>query len=43
MGSYDGAELCELFGLYLLHLSKEFGKQNISLYRNYSLSYFENM
>ena len=30
MGSYDGAELCELVGLYLLDLlTKEFGKQNI--------------
>ena len=32
MGSYDGAELCELVGLYLLDLlTKEFGKQNIDL------------
>ena len=30
MGSYDGAELCDLVGLYLLDLlTKEFGKQNI--------------
>ena len=44
MGSYDGAELCELFGLYLVYLfTKEFGKQNISLYRDGGLSCFENI
>ena len=32
MGSYDGAELCELVGLYLLDLlTKEFDEQNIGL------------
>ena len=32
MGSYDGAEVCELVGLYLLNLlTNEFGKHNISL------------
>ena len=31
MGSYDGAEVCELVGLYLLNLlTNEFGKHNIS-------------
>ena len=35
MGSYDGADLCELVSLYL-------GKQNIGLYRDDSLSCFEN-
>ena len=44
MGSYDGAELCELFGLYLLDLlTKEFGKQNISRSRDDGLSCFENI
>ena len=44
MGSYDGAELCELVGLYLLDLlTKEFGKQNIGLYRDDGLSCFENI
>ena len=44
MGSYDGAELCQLFGLYLVDLFiKEFGKQNISLYRDGGLSCFENI
>ena len=44
IGSYDGAELCELFGLYLLDLlTEEFGKQNIGSYRDDSLSCFENI
>ena len=30
MGSYDGAEICELVGLFILnHLGKKFGKKNI--------------
>ena len=42
VGSYEGAEFCELVGLSLLHLlTKEFGKQNIGLYRADVLSYFE--
>ena len=42
VGSYEGAEFCELVGLCLLHLlTKEFGKQNIGLYRADVLSYFE--
>ena len=44
MGSYDGAELCELTGLYILNnLSCEFGKDNIGLYRDAGLSCFQNM
>ena len=44
MSSYDGAELCELVGLYLLDLlTKEFGEQNIGLYRDDGLSCFENI
>ena len=36
--------MCELFGLYLVYLfTKEFGKQNISLYRDGGLSCFENI
>ena len=35
MGSYDGAEICELVGLFILnHLGKSFGKENIGLYRD---------
>ena len=44
MGSYNGAELCELVGLYFLDLlTKKFGKQNIGLYRDDGFSWFENM
>ena len=44
MGSYDGAELCELVGLYLLDLlTKEFGKKNVGLYRDDCVSCFENI
>ena len=35
MGSYDGAEVCELVGLYLLHkLSATVPKEHIGLYRD---------
>ena len=39
MGAYDGAEVCELVGLFLLSkLSKRFGKEYIGLYRDDGLS-----
>ena len=39
MGSYDGAEVCELVGLYLLdQLSQLFDKERIGLYRDDGLS-----
>ena len=39
MGSFDGAEICELVGLYLLDkLSHLTGKDNIGLYRDDGLS-----
>ena len=31
MGSYDGAEVCELVGLYLLHLLKD-TKQDLAIF-----------
>ena len=35
MGSYDGAEICELVGLYILDLlSQQFDKQQLGLYRD---------
>ena len=38
MGSYDGAEICELVGLFILSaLEKRFGK-NIGLYRDDGLA-----
>ena len=43
MGSFDGAEVCELVGLCLLNILKnEFGGKNIRLYRDNDLSCFEN-
>jgi hypothetical protein len=39
MGSLDGAEICELVGLFILnHLGKRFGKENIGLYRDDGLA-----
>jgi hypothetical protein len=39
MSSFDGAEICELVGLFILnHLGKRFGKGNIGLYRNDGLA-----
>ena len=42
MGIYDGVEMFELVGLYLLNLiTNEFGKSNIGLYRDEGLSCFQ--
>ena len=39
MGSFDGAEICELVGIFILnHLGKRFGKENIGLYRDDGLA-----
>ena len=39
MGSFDGGEICELVGLYLLNLlKKEFGSASIGLYRDDGLA-----
>ena len=44
MGSYDGAGLCELVGLYLEDLvAKKFGKLYIGFFRDYGLCCFENV
>ena len=43
MWSYDGAEVCEPAGLFLLNkLSKKFDKDKIGLYRNDGQSVFKN-
>ena len=35
MGSYDGAEVCELVGLFLLNnLAEKFGKESVGLFRD---------
>ena len=39
MGSFDGAELCELVGLYIFHiLGEKYEKSRIGLYRNDGLA-----
>ena len=44
MGAYDGAEICEMVGLFLLDLlSKKFNKENIGLYRDDGLGVFKNV
>ena len=42
LGAYDGAELCELVGTFLLYkISVNHDKNNIGLYRNDGLSVFK--
>ena len=41
MWNFDGAELCELVGLYILHiLGEKYGKHRIGLYRDDGLACF---
>ena len=43
MGSNDGAETCEIVGLFLLHsIGEKFNKDNIDLYRDGGLACFKN-
>ena len=42
IGGYDGAEICELVGLYILDiLTNEFGHHKIGLYRDEGLGCFQ--
>ena len=44
MGYYDGAEVCELVGTYILNKLKNItNKENIGLYRDDGLGKFQNM
>ena len=44
MGAYDGAEVCELIGIFMLHkLSTQYDKYNIGLYRDDGLAIFKNI
>ena len=44
MGSFDGAEICELVGLFILNkLATKYGKDNIGLYRDDGLAIFKNI
>ena len=41
MGAYDGAEICELVGKFMLSLlSKKYSSNNIGLYHDDGLSVF---
>ena len=43
MGAYDGVEVCELVGTFLLDkISVKYDKNSIGLYRNNVLSVFKN-
>jgi hypothetical protein len=43
MGAYDGAEVCELVGCFLLaEISKKFERNNIGLYRDDGLAVLRN-
>ena len=42
-GSFDGAEVCELIGLFILnHLDSKFEKENIGLYKDAGLAIMKN-
>ena len=44
MGSYDGAEICELVGAFTLNsLAEKYDKKNIGLYRDDGLAVFKNI
>ena len=44
MGAYDGAEVCELVGTFLLYkLSLKYNKNNIGIYRDDGLAIFKNI
>ena len=43
MGAFDGAEVCELVGSFLLNeISKTYAKNDIGLYRDDGLAIFRN-
>ena len=44
MGAYDGAEVCELIGSYMLYLiRKKYDSNKIGLYRDNGLALFKNI
>ena len=44
MGCYDGAEICELKGTFLLYqINDVISKENIGLYKDNGLGIFKNM
>ena len=44
MGAYDGADVCETVGIFILYqLSHKYNKNNIDLYKDNSLAVFKNI
>ena len=44
IGAYDGAQVCELIGIYMLYLiRKKYDSKNIGLYRDDGLAVFKNV
>ena len=44
MGAFDGAEVCELIGIFLLHIiSEKHNKKNVGIYRDDGLAVFEHI
>ena len=44
MGAYDGAEVCELVGIFMLNkISEKYNKNDVGLYRDDGLAVFKNM
>ena len=44
IGGYDGAKVCELIGVYVLHLiGKKYDSKNIGLHRDDGLAVFKNV
>ena len=44
MGAYDGIEVCELVGIFIIYqLSLKYNKNNIGLYRHDGLAVFKNI
>ena len=44
MGAYDGAEVCELVGIFMLNkISEKYNKNDLGLYRDDGLAVFKNI
>ena len=44
MGAYDGAEVCELVGIFMLNkISEKYNKNDVGLYRDDGLAVFKNI
>ena len=44
MGAYDGAEVCELVGIFMLNkISEKYNKNDLSVYRDHGLAVLKNI